>query len=361
MDDKDVVRCISGLNFILALNGIRLFAQKRLTKVLIVIYWILATLKRCHFVFWTIRSSILGNINFLIVLTNVCYTGSVMILTTNIFWNRKRIQHLLRDLISDLSDKEKSHIKKCSFVFIIPYVVSVILIEVGYGSIINKQMAGIYEVYGNPPASMTWLVDIVNCWEWILMAWPGSPISVYVFMTYTRYKMTVNQVKSMRRSVKVSKSRFEGINRIRFLKEEFESLFSFIPGLLLMYLLVEVTGHWFVFRSGVFMKSEISPLLLVTNVLMIIFNCGMPLFMILFAENLQSKIRAEADSLISEIQLSHPNPNSMALFIQELRLVSQDSLTVLGLFPINNTLILSFISTLMTFTVLFIRMVEKKI
>ena len=362
MADEDAARHLTGLNIILTINGARLFIRNKVLYILSSIYAILALIKRCHYGFFVFFNNSYSENSPLVTLLFISFVSSSIIHNVKTLWDRKRIESVFKDMVSNLSDLDLKRIRRFSFIVSLFYWIDVTILEVGYSSFTNQHHANLTHIsYGNPPEYLNWFFESLQFWENFLITWSGLPISFFCFMFYVKYKTTLhsfNEIKNSKYS-KLFQEEFKQINRIKSIHNEFESLFNYIPALILTYLFIELTGDWIYFRTG--KMSSKSTFVFIMDISLISFQWIAPLIMILFVDNLQESIKGEGDSLIEHVRSNKQMTNYGQLLIHELQSVSQQSISVYGLFPVSKALILSFIGSVTTFTVLLIQLSDKKI
>lgn len=253
--------------------------------------------------------------------------------------SRERIRKLLQDLLEPLCQQQLSSLRQFSMTYILLMIISScihLLLVINHLIVVKANM---YHIVLDAFLFYNRMTD-----------WFMSSIFTYVFVVKLIQITEDNYFTQVGEQVCTTPSKMIAIHRRAMvcLREELLSSFSLIPCLWFANVFIHAAASIVTFFELDHLHKLNSIIVRVSGLFYLIFAC----------ESCASHTEAKTEELITRM-LVNDTMDSQASFVAELRHKPGVTFNVWSLFKIRSNLILSFVSALITFTVLFVQLAHQ--
>ena len=360
---------IRGLNWIMLVFGLRLFNSSRWLKILNFVFMLGFVTKFYSTVLFEIRDMTKpsGKYN-LLVQSIVGYYTSFMTIHVLLLWRKRKIQSFMIKICDHLRHEEKITVLRVSIGMFIMFIMNSILHVLAYGCLwdycgCETEFKNRYFFVSFAKEPVRRLLEVIYHWELVIDNSFSASLFLYFLMFYMRYRFILGKIRCCLTHVETRLTQLsfdaliERLGVIWIIQEEFEELFAFIPFLLLTTYFFAMAGHiyWFKPDARIFtVKYQVNVTILVCMETICLF------IMIALIDKFQGRIKSETEKVVSLIRRRQKLSNLSLLFIKELRMITSAPVTAWTFCTLDKSLILSYLSSLLTFTVLFIQAIGYK-
>ena len=358
-------QAIFGLNLILSLSGLRLFTtgrSERIFQKFMAIVLLLAVYYEGFNYLVTLRRTSRNSLTTMAQLT----TYSVVLLFYHrMLLQRIKIQSFVQSLMGNMPLTALKKIRKWSMLAALIFFIESVINMVGLSSITtldqyNATSSSRYYMPAETPFIITALV-IGSIQHNIAVNYENLSVSIYLLMFIIRSISLKNYgavllIKLEEKSFHLH-NEIKRLHHVKSLINEFESLFSYIPSIWLSVHMLTLPGllSFLASAEGGHVDKKFRTILLGKEW----FSIARMFGLFLLCDWKQQQIKSLFESIVDKIEEDHFSPQSM-VYVKKLKALSEMEPTASSVFTINKSLILSFMGTVLTFTVLFIQMQQDK-
>lgn len=360
----DARKIVTGVNWVLTLCGLRMFIKGRREKFLNYFFLVLYLLSVYHDCYWRGVDLLSGKGKPLAILVVTGQVVGTLHMHHRTFIQKRKIEEFIESTTRGLPKEYVLWIKKVSFVAMIVNLICVIEYETQVNVFLQQQkhLADNYARKLSLPPEEPYITisRIVLGLECLIRNVQGLSACLYLFVYYIRSVVIRSQAEETLRQID-RKTLFiahemKSLQYLNSVHETFEELFSYIPSQWLTIHMLSIAGYLSFFRqmgSGMDKVTRNTMMFSEWTEIMVMFG------IFCFCDVQQKKIAKAYDTIVNRIQENH-HSNQAIIFVTELRLMASKAVTASNIFEINKSLILTFMGSVLTFTVLLIQIEDDK-
>ena len=350
---------IQGVNWLLGLFGLKLFVKNKKQRAV-------NGFLLLYFVYQLMTSLVTETIEQIkefdfhgALITPSSYASVIAVLVSFVFY-KKKIESFILKILDRMTLEDKKSSRRVSFALLILAILNILMHVAVYGCHMNQKkchderMSRYPYVPNREP--FTTLLNILFYWRMVSDNGYVMAFFPYLMVFYIKYRMTNNRLVALKDEYEQDHNHnkiMDDLEDLRNLHDEFESLFSHIPFFLLQSYFFSLSGYIDWFSGG---KNQFGSTAYRTWVTFSVVVELVSLFiLILVIDRMQKNIRETGEGFVCRIRYSHDMSIMASMLIDDIRSFISLSVTCWTFCKINKSLILTYSSSIISFSALFIQ------
>ena len=284
----------------------------------------------------------------------IIFRSLIAVTTLVLFWKtRLRLMNLISCLFGYLSDKDIKHLHRLCMFFFVPGIIftlifrlfSLFLLYWNLGFIANKFLLRMGFVYTQ-----------LHTWDYLISIVYIVFIKMIHFAEQHALTTLLNQELVMD-PVTV----YDEISKFMLIKDKFIASVSYLPPLLFLFVFGQSVATIIQYQNSPWTGSSKSFQQIFSQITMsrLLINLILLSYMSVLTSNLSKKSQEKLNFLESKIIHSNNRQRWMCV-LEKIKEAKGYEFKAYGYFSINKQLLLSFLSSLVTFTVLFVQLINQE-